>query len=264
MTRLTFVLPLVVAIQVLVCGSCFANNNLFLPGDAYFPTTLTQDDVAVLQKAASGKRTFSYSSLGGYDEAFCGYAGYGMATIPAVDDAFAKNLERVYRNIRKYQRRELIEQTTDEGKKEFVETNGMQVLFYPGDFEFPRHTLGLRYNENWVKECVKFGHKRADLRLCPLIADPDAIERSWRDADLVAALKVDLPDVPLAAVPPTAAPITVRGPVKAIVLGGHSLKELFNPKVDTDLTIYVVDAKGTSRMDHNEGEWKSGKFQEGE
>jgi hypothetical protein len=165
-------------------ASVLANNNLFLPGDAFFPTVLTKNDVEALQTTKTGERTFAYSSFDGYEAAFCGYAGYPIANIPAVDDIFAKNLAAVYARIREFDKRQLIERT-DDGKTEFIETNAIRVMFYPPEFDFAQHSLGLRYNENWVAEAVKFGHKREHLRLCCLIPEADAIEREWSDAEVV-------------------------------------------------------------------------------
>jgi len=242
-------------VSVICATTCLANNNLFLPGDAFFPTALTKADIESLAAAKTGERTFAYSSFGGYMPAFCGYAGYAYATIPAVDDELAKNLVLVYGRIRERDGQGGNEPVVD-GDTKPEETTGIRVLFYSRDFEFPRHALGLRYNENWVAETVKFGHRKEDVRLCCLISDPEALERSWRDAEEVAALNVDLPDVPLKPVPLTEAPVVVRGPVKAIVIGSHSLQELFRPDEDDELTVYMVDSKGITRLDHRDGQWR--------
>jgi len=237
-------------------ANVMANNNLFLPGDAFFPTVLTKAEVEALQSRKTGERTFAYSSFGGYEGAFCGYAGYDNARIAAVDDAFAKNLAAVYARIREFYARELIERTHD-GKTELVETNGIRVLFYPPEFQFPRHHLGLRYNENWVSEAVKFGHKKEHLRLCCLISDPHAVERSWRDADVIPPLNVKLPDVELKPVPETEAPVLVQDPVKAIVIGFHTLKELFRYNDDDYLTVFIVDSEGITELVHEDGRWRT-------
>jgi hypothetical protein len=57
-----------------------ANNNLFLPGDAFFPTELTADTLAELDGGGEEPPIFTYSNLGGYEGAFCGYAGYKPRT----------------------------------------------------------------------------------------------------------------------------------------------------------------------------------------
>jgi len=241
-------------VMTMAGATVMANNNLFLPGDAFFPTILTQNDVERLKSEKTGERTFAYSSFGGYMGAFCGYAGYDRATIPAVDDAFANNLATVYARIRANNNRQLLEITRD-GKTELVETNGIRVLFYPPEFEFPRHTLGLRYNENWASEAEKFGHGRGVLRLCCLIPDPDAVAISWRDADAVAALQVKLPEIELKPVPKTETPVVVQGPVKAIVIGSHTLEELFRLDYDDYGTVYIVDSEGITELEHYDGKW---------
>lgn len=258
MTR-NAIVSLIFAI-VVIPSACLANNNLFLPGDAFFPTVLTKSEISRLQSAKTGERRFAYSSFAGYDKAFCGYAGYLNATVPTVDDPFIANLAKVYARIRTFEGRTLYEQTED-GKTELIETNGIRVLLYPQEFEFPRHTLGLRYNEKWIAEVEKFGHRRSDIRLCCLIADPDAVERSWRDADLVPALKVTLPNVPLTPVPETEAPVVVQGSVKAIVIGSNTLKKLFRPSDDDAPTIYVVDSKGITELFLQDGKWERVDFE---
>lgn len=209
-----------------------------------------------LQNTEAGQRTFTYSTFGGYRGAFCGYAGYAHAIIPAVDDEFAKNLERTYLRIREFEGRRLIERIRD-GKTQVVETNGIRVLFYPPKFEFARYHIGLRYNEEWVSEAMKFGHKKRRLRLCCLIDDPVAVERSWRDANDVSALEVTLPEVELKPVPATKAPVVVRGPVKAIVIGSLSPKDLFRYDDYDSLTVYVVDSDGIIEFVNDEGRWES-------
>ena len=148
-------------------------------------------------------------------------------------------------------------ESTQDGKTELIETNGMRVLFYPPDFQFPRNTLGLRYNEDWVSEVIQFGHRREYARLCCLIADPDAVERSWRDAEAIPPLKAKLPDIELKPVPETETPVVVQGPVKAIVIGSLTLRDLFRPKNDDYLTVYVVDSKGITEMVHENGKWRT-------
>jgi len=144
---------------------------------------------------------------------------------------------------------------TEDGQTELIETNGIRVLFYPPDFEYPRHHLGLRYNENWVAEAMKFGHPKKHLRLCCLIPGASAMEHEWRDADDVPPLKFELPDIKSKPASKTAVPVVVRGPVKAIVIGSYSLEDLFNNKID-HATMTIVDAKGVAVLGRDEdGKW---------
>src|SRR5687768_11678167 len=86
---------LILFMSCAIVSAAYGNNNLFLPGDAFFPTELTAAKLNELQKTG-GELELSYSSFGGYEGAFCGYAGYSRAKIPAVDRAFVGNLINVY------------------------------------------------------------------------------------------------------------------------------------------------------------------------
>ena len=248
-------------VTAISAGFAVANNSLFLPGDAFFPTVLTKADVEALQAARNGERSFKYSSFDGYPLAMCGYAGYNTARIKAVDDAFAKHLATVYRSVREFSPRELVEKVRG-GKAEMIESNGIRVLFYPADYAFPDRPIGLRYNENWITEVVKFGHKKEFVRLCCLIQDPEVVEQEWRDSGAVPPLKVKLPDTKPRPVPEiTQDAVEVQGPVKAIVIGNQTLKEIydcgtfpqdFSPTVPT---VYVVDSNGITELRCNNGNW---------
>lgn len=247
----------------MLCRGADANNNRFLPGDAFFPTELTAEKLAQLKSDPEHPPIFEYSSLGGYEGAFCGYAGYGRAKIPGVDKPFIDNLTRAYRWVRENcEAKELIE-VEREGKITLRETNGVRVLFYPKDFEYPKFRLGLQYNENWVAEVMKFGHPPRSFRLCCLVDEADAVMESWRDATSVAALKAELPEVELKPVPETTEPATIRGPVKAFVMDSRPLAKYFNPPEDgdEDVSILVVDSSGIVEISYDDGELKRKKIE---
>ena len=158
-----------------------ANNNLFLPGDAFFPTILDGKDAD--QIAASGARPtlFKYASFGGYRDAFCGFAGYGYAQFLGLDEAFVANLRKAYRLI--VERDPTLKSNANVRDIDFGtgKRNGVKVLFYDSSFDFPaKFRLGLRYNENWVSEVVKFGHPEDRVRLYCLIDSVNAVTESWR------------------------------------------------------------------------------------
>jgi len=249
---------LVIAFWFVACNNCqtYANNNLFLPGDAYFPTELTADTIAKLA-TDKDRHEFVYSSFGGYDGAFCGYAGYHRAKISSLDDAFIANLKSAYEQIREFEPRTLSEEKRD-GKTYLRETNGIRVLFYDESFEFPKFALGLRYNENWVAETVKFGHQPRSVRLCCLLDDKDAIMVSWRDAELVDPLDVSLPEIELKPVPETDSPLTINGKIKAIVFGSTPLVDYFRPS--DGISFLIVDEKGITEMTYDgidDRKWKA-------
>lgn len=252
-----FLSLVVAALSVSTAGLACANNNLFLPGDAFFPTVLTKSDIEALQAAKDGDRTFKYSSFDGYPLALCGFAGYNQASIRSVDDAFVGNLATVYKQIRTYQPRSLVEEVR-EGKDTLVETNGMRVLFYQADYPFPDRPLGLRYNENWIAETARFGFPRNHVRLCGLVEDASAVEMEWRDAGVVPPLKATVPDVKITPIPGiTEGPVVVEGPVKAVVIGSHTLKYLFDcdGASEVSTSIHIVDSRGITEFEFDYGNW---------
>lgn len=247
------VLPL-----ILICGTACANNNGFLPGDAFFPTELTSEDVGRLDAKNANSLIFDYSPLGGYEMAFCGYAGYFRARLPNLGEPFVRNLRKAYDHVREnYEERKLIETRTN-GKTTLRETNGVRVLFYPEEFEFPKRKLGLQYNEGWVEEVMKFGHPRGMMRLCCLVHDADAIMESWRDAKDVPGLQAELPQLELKPVPETLEPITILRPVKAYVLDSRPLIRYFNPPEDDveHIGVVCVSSTGIEEVSYKDGEWK--------
>lgn len=243
---------LVCLLWVLSCNVVWANNNLFLPGDAFFPTELTADDLGRLTAGPNNPPVFEYSTLGGYDLAFCGYAGYGRAKVPALDGAFVENLKQAYASIREGEDRQLVERKVN-GTKTLVETNPVRILFYRQDFAFPKFKLGLRYNEDWVNEVLQFGYRRQDIRLCCLVEGAAAVEEEWRDATSVARLDASVPEVDKKPVPRTDESVTINGPVKAFVLNSRPLSDYFAPKKNT--SVLVVDSSGITKLTYVEGEW---------
>ena len=194
----------------------------------YFPTTLTLADVERLTSEGDDVPTFRYSSLGGYEGAFCGYAGYLHAQVPGLSPEFRRNLRDAYRFAREHYEARMLQEVKTNGKVDLVEVNGISVLLYPREFEFPKFCFGLRYNENWTEECMKFGHTR-HVRLCELVDDKEAIMLSWRDSKFVPPLKAKLPTIELKPVPATETPVTIQDNIKAIVLP-FDLKDYMAPR----------------------------------
>lgn len=236
-------------------GNCEANNNFFLPGDAFFATQLTAVDCEQLQNRAVKEHAFTYSMLDWNRFAFCGYAGYTRARFDAVDTSFRENLTKAYARTRKNVDKELREEIVD-GKTILHETNGVRVLFYPREFDLSRFTLALRYNENWVAETLKFGHRQDDIRPCELVNTPNAMALSWRDANRVGTFMITVPDVPLTPVPPADAPVTIKSDVKAVVLSESlSLARYMNPPALS--TILIVDSTGIVEYQFQDGNWEA-------
>src|SRR5262245_48352901 len=73
--------------------SCLANNNFFLPGDAFFHTVLTEERLKALR--ANEDATFDYIYVA--PGAFCGNAGYERLTVKQLPAGFLRNLDYAYR-----------------------------------------------------------------------------------------------------------------------------------------------------------------------
>jgi len=277
-TILTFVLALLPTTAV-------ANNNFFLLGDAFYSTTLTQSELAAIDASNPKSHVFGYANFGTWEGAFCGYAGYRLATVEGLDESFLENLKLVYGEIRRDYPRELVEIDRD-GKMSTEETNPIRVFFYRNDFVYgeplklpepevpfgdpnkpisipPKVHLGLKYNESWVAETVKFGHHRHLIRMCRMIDHPDAIMADWRDAESVTGLEIQLPDkIELDKSGIVTTPITITGEIKAIVIPPVSLEKYFqitNPEASSDsedlrLPVYVVNSDGIQRLTLPTGE----------
>ncbi|MCC7423660.1 MAG: hypothetical protein IT428_25615 [Planctomycetaceae bacterium] len=233
-----------------------ANNNLFLPGDAYFPTSITAEFVARLKMEKAEAVVFRHNSYvdGGF---FCGYAGYEQARVAKADADFLANLAKAYRIVRSdIEPRTLREDTTD-GKVVQIETNPVRVMFYPESFEFPRFILGLQYNEKWVQETMRFGYDRDRDGIhmtCP-VDSVNAIVACWRDADRVGPLDVTLPKVEIEPGKGVEKPITINGPVKAYVLASDPLSRYMDPGEGFD-GILIVRSSGITRLNFAENAWK--------
>lgn len=234
-------------------GSAGAVNVLYLPGDAYFPTSLTQEKVEQLRKQRPDERAFDYSSMGGYRFAFCGYAGYGKAVFQGLDGEFFDKLMAVYDDLRNRTPRDLREIKEEDGSVRLIELNSVGVLFYPASC--PRSAvLGLRYNENWVEELENLGHARERQRLCCLINDPKAVMLSWRDAKAFPSFQIDQTSLPAQGHPEEQTPLRIRGAIRAVVLGFSTPLELFDVGDDEWCEVHTISAEGieTRRQDYGE------------
>lgn len=143
-----------------------------------------------------------------------------------------------------------------------TESNPIGILLYRSDFEFGRGELGLRYNENWVQQTMRFGYEPTHVRLCCLVGHPDAVMLSWRDAERFPALDIVEPDVDLKPeknrLPGkmVTAPVTVTSNVKAFVIGSNKPEDFFRPtEEEAYTTLYIVDRDGVLELEYVDGKW---------
>lgn len=236
-----------------MCLHSFANNNLFLPGDAFFPTVMTKEDVNRFVAAGESERTITYAKIDKRGGAFCGWAGFDRATILTADDSFAENLRKAHDRLREIQPR-LLRETKVGGKTELAETNSMRVLFYPKAFDFKEYDLGVTYNENWIEEIAMFGHDREQIQFSSLVNRSEAVAHCWRDGPLIPAIRAKIPEIKIGQMEQS--PISIECPVKAIVLVNGTLEEFFDSDVEKYFLIYVVTSEGIEEWTNHEWEWK--------
>ncbi|PQO45303.1 hypothetical protein [Blastopirellula marina] len=240
-------------------GTTWANNNLFLPGDAFFHATLTQESV---EKLVQQQPLFvlENSLQDAFPGTFCGNAGYRRAEVEAFSPQFVKNLKWTYDLIRKSDRRELREIPGPEGTT-YQEINGLLLFLMRKDFDIEkyRQRLGLRYNENWVSEAEKYDKF---LQLCCFVQIPEAIEASWRDSRLVPGLEVTLPQATIQEGRAVEVPVKIKGEVQAILVRSGPVQPYFD--VEDSREIYVVTEKETTIYLSHEGRWaKYDTYQDG-
>ena len=244
--------------------STFANNNLFLPGDAFFPAELTLDDVTKLN-AAPTEFQFEYSAFGGYPGAFCGYAGYRYGKVESVNESFAANLKKAYETVRETEPRKLRDDEVygdDEDAPPTIvkiEANPVRVLFYDEKFDLKNLKIGLRYNETWVEDALLFGHRRNHIRLCCIVGHESAVMTSWRDSTLVSPIGSTLPKIVDGEYPDSESAATITGKTKAVVFGSTPISDYFSP--DDGAWYMVVNEKGVTKMTQKNQEWIAEKLQ---
>ncbi len=247
-------------------GKLFANNNYFLPGDAFFHTTLTEKTVNRIIKEKNP--TFEYVRPESLESYLCGYAGFRKLEFTDMSRAFKENLRMVYKELRKHypKRVEITPEVKNEerdGKTVEVRTgntirreiNGFSVLFYNSSFNFQRFRLALKYNEDWAKQTAAFGHRRDHVRFDYFVNHPDALMEEWRDAQLVKPLQAKCPSIRKdPSGKSNKEPIRVKKGVCAIVFEKNTFRKYYQRAWFT--TFYEVSETGVRVFTaNNNGRW---------
>jgi len=159
--------------------SAKAHNNYFLPGDALFSVSLTRDVVREWMSNDGTDFEFNYSRFDGQFMA-CGNIGYTKLKVTGVDDKFRSALVEAYWRFTRGVYPEFQEVDYETGEQR--QTNAVVALIYNEDFD---GILGLKYNENWIKEGAGvYGGLFSSSR--PVVLD-------WRSATDFESLKLDKP-----------------------------------------------------------------------
>jgi hypothetical protein len=138
----------------------------------------------------------------------------------------------------------------DELKKE---TKLLCVFIYNSDYDWKKHGIAIQYNENWVAETVKFGHRRDHVRLEVFIAGAIATVQAWRDAALVPPLKATFPKSTKKA--RRVVPI-LTGSYQLIVIPKRNFTDYFNYRNNKDgLPLIVITKDAMTTYVTKDGKW---------
>lgn len=178
MKKLTLLILLLPSILV-------AGNTDFLPGDAFFHTRLTAKRLETLKN--SEEKSFQYIRPEDEATAGCGYAGYSKLIVKNLKEETIDILNKIYlkRPVKYYE-----EFTYTENDKKVIERRELDaahVFIYNKDFDFQKYFIGLKYNENWAKESISFGHKHASYESFL----PEKVIDDWRDSKKVKKLQTN-------------------------------------------------------------------------
>ncbi len=214
---------------------------------------MTKDQLIQFVDAKSSQRRVSYAAIDKNGGALCGWAGFENANINSVDDKFAANLRKAYDRLRERQPRLLREMKVDM-KIELVETNRMRVLFYPIAFDFQKYDLGVTYNEDWIDEIQRFGHRREDIKYSSLVNKSEAVAHSWRDCKQVPPLPSKIPKIVVGE--EMQEPVEINCELQAIILVNGTLDDFFESDGDKYLWLFVVTSNGIEEWNYHEWKWQ--------
>jgi hypothetical protein len=256
-----------------------ANNNYFLPGDAFFHTVLTESLLQDIEKSKSP--VFRYVRPNHLDTFLCGFADFNMLQVKEMSPAIKNNLQALYRELREdYPLQiELVQETRrvrgesiGDGDKEIKtgtilrrELNGFSMFFYNAGFDANRYRIGLKYNETWVEEVMAFGHQREHIQFEFFIREEKAILSDWRDGQLVKPLDVISPPIEPRRSSKPLPPVTLRSKVRVFILPESNFKSAFEREGDSfSRGIYEVTEAGIQNYRPRGNAWSAHPYEIGE
>ena len=186
---------------VFACNLGEANNNHYLPGDAFFYAEPNHEWFENLMNTEQPIVNYRRSRIGGGK--FCGFAGYDQLRLENLTPEMRANLINAYRQLRgrypqqvsvfEEQRLKMVNgKLVPDGEQAINrhEHNLVTMLIYNREFDTSRFRPLLRYNENWAEVAAAFGHRRDRVGADFFVDDNKSIVSDWRDSTLVAPLKI--------------------------------------------------------------------------
>ncbi len=204
---IAIVFLLTMQISAVVLG----NNNYFLPGDAFFSSAITSSTLDA--DGDTGDIELAYIRGSVDDSQFSGYAGYTTLIISGDTTKLRSSLRK---------RLTIGSGDANESTAEPAEPEKLprlRILVYRRTFDFKRYHLGITNNEKWMDEVKVFGHS-GSIRLCPFVSSREGVVESWRNAEAVDPLGVEIPDVPITRGQAIDVPLRINAnDVSVVVLG---------------------------------------------
>jgi len=179
-----------------------AVNLFFMPGDAFFSASLSEESAAALPEKG-GTLTLKHHWLHS-DWYLCGYGGFQHLEIRDVPPEQVAGLKTIYRELRRldWPRQALISYDAN-GKEVRSEENPFHLFVYDKSFDPARHSFGLKYNDGWsdppleaMREPAKgfgAGSRFPAIKYEKFIEGEAAVVLDWKDGPKVPSLSVEVP-----------------------------------------------------------------------
>ncbi|MBX3440780.1 MAG: hypothetical protein KF774_00135 [Planctomyces sp.] len=173
----------------------------FAPGDAYFRSSLSAEDIARIKGLADrGETTLRMAyAVDLRDAAFSGSAGFSQIEIDDASDVM-QSLCRAYGEIRATHPRVVAESVDEAGEMSSVERNPLRAFIYNADTDWSTTRIGLRYNEDWVR-FREIGAQGPSRGVGAIVSEPQSFVRTyssiaeeWKKSSRIDGLKVAVPE----------------------------------------------------------------------
>lgn len=237
-----------------------SENMGFLPGDAFFHSTLSFSQI---EEAAKSK-VVALDYFTPTEGSFSGHAGYFRLDLQIDNDAFLANLHSAYdwmrfrsprENFVKWKYSDKGDRIVKSRQSEEVESNPFRVFVYNKSLEIESIRLGVKYNENWKSEAMPFRRYDTGRTLLDEFSKCyECVSESWENSGQVSPLKAPLPKVQIEKGKGINDPIVCPASEYAVVMMlGHDYKRLFSR--DRGEQIIIVTAVDTQYYIAESDKW---------
>ena len=242
---------LAIATLLVTVSQSTANNNYFIPGDAFFYFEIDQSE---WENFRTGKlSTLDYDRPDHLPFMLCGYAGYQKLDIANLPKNYRDRLVQAVTAMKEKYPTKIIE--IDHGAPKFFgspsgiekkEINKIRVFVYSQAFDFSNFRVGLKYNESWPESATMLGHQKNHFQFDFFVNTPKAIAESWRMGSEVRPLDVNLPPVKKGYIQTPLKPEADK--IKFLVAPPASLESLCFPPRDSTLECIVVSSNAVQTL----------------